>query len=70
MKECYNQEYFEKSASYVREKIDYQPEIAIILGSALGTLAEDISRRTEIPYEEIPNFLVSTVKSHAGKLIL
>ena len=70
MKECYNQEYFEKSASYVREKIDYQPEIAIILGSALGTLAEDISHRTEIPYEEIPNFLVSTVKSHAGKLIL
>ena len=31
MKECYNLEYFEKSASYVREKIDYQPEIAIIL---------------------------------------
>ena len=70
MRECYNLEYFEKSASYVRGKIDYQPEIAIVLGSALGTLAEDISRRTEIPYEEIPNFLVSTVKSHAGKLIL
>ena len=37
---------------------------------ALGKLAEDIVNPVEIPYEEIPNFLISTVKSHAGKLIL
>ncbi len=70
MKEGYRLEYFEESAAYVRRKIDFQPEIAMVLGSALGSLAEDIEGRVEILYEEIPNFLVSTVKSHAGKLIL
>ena len=70
MKYNYKLEYFEKSADYVKSKIDFQPQIAIILGTALGKLAEDIVNPVEIPYEEIPNFLISTVKSHAGKLIL
>ena len=70
MKYNYDLEYFEKSADYVKSKIDFQPQIAIILGTALGKLAEDIVDPVVIPYEEIPNFLVSTVKSHAGKLIL
>lgn len=70
MKYNYELEYFEKSADYVKSKIDFQPQIAIILGTALGKLAEDIVNPVVIPYEEIPNFLISTVKSHAGKLIL
>lgn len=70
MKYNYNLEYFEKSAEYVKSKIDFQPQLAIILGTALGRLAEDIRNPVVIPYGEIPNFLVSTVKSHAGKLIL
>ncbi len=70
MKYNYDLEYFEKSADYVKSKIDFQPQIAIILGTALGKLAEDIVNPVVIPYEEIPNFLISTVKSHAGKLIL
>ena len=70
MKYDFKLEYFEKSAEYIRSKIDYEPKIALILGSALGGLADDIEDPVEIPYGDIPNFLVSTVKSHAGKLIL
>lgn len=66
----YDYEYSEKSAQYVKSKTDIQPEIAIILGSALGGLADEIEDAVVIPYEDIPNFLVSTVAFHAGKLLL
>ena len=65
----YNFEYFKKSADYVRSLIYDEPEIAIILGSGLGDFASRIENPIEIKYEDIPNFLVSTVESHAGKLI-
>ena len=45
------------------------PEIAIILGSGLGRLTEEITDVYEIAYTDIPNFPVSTVEGHAGKLI-
>ncbi|MFK8242899.1 MULTISPECIES: purine-nucleoside phosphorylase [unclassified Facklamia] len=45
------------------------PQIALILGSGLGELADEIESPIAIPYEEIPNFPVSTVAGHAGKLI-
>jgi purine-nucleoside phosphorylase len=45
------------------------PEIAVILGTGLGHLADHISETLEIPYKDIPNFPVSTVEGHAGKLI-
>lgn len=61
--------FYVKSADYVRDRIDFDPEVAIILGSALGGLADDIENPVEIAYHDIPNFLVSTVESHAGKLI-
>ncbi len=66
----YTYDYFKKSAEYVLSKVDFKPEIAIILGSCLGGLAEEIENPTVIDYKDIPNFLVSTVISHAGKLIL
>ncbi len=66
----YDHEYYKKSADYVRGKIAFDPEIAVILGSALGGLAGEIEDPVEIPYGDIPNFLVSTVESHAGKLIV
>lgn len=58
------------SADYIKSKIDYDVEIALILGSCLGTLSDEIQNQVVIDYEDIPNFLVSTVSSHAGKLIL
>ena len=66
----YDFEYFQKSADYVRSKIDFTPEIGIILGTGCGPLAEEVENPVVIPYGDIPNFLVSTNPDHAGKLIL
>lgn len=67
--EQYSFSYYQKSADYVKAKLPAMPEVGLILGTALGPLADEMENRVEIPYEDIPNFLVSTVKSHAGKLI-
>lgn len=61
-------EYIE-TVNYLKEKVDYVPKIAIVLGSGLGTLANDILEKIIIPYQEIPNFPVSTVPGHKGELI-
>lgn len=64
------QEYVE-TANYIKEKIgDKKPKIAIILGSGLGVLGEEIENKVIINYKEIPNFPVSTVEGHAGELII
>ncbi len=65
----YTYEYFKTSADYVKSIIPYEPEIGIILGSGLGNFATNIENPIVINYSDIPNFLVSTVQSHAGKLI-
>ena len=70
MKYNYDYEYFKKSADYILSKVDFKPEIAIILGSVLGSLAADVENPVTINYEDIPNFLRATVQSHEGKLIL
>ncbi len=57
------------ASDYVAERIPAIPKIAIILGSGLGPLADDITDPIVMPYEEIPNFPVSTVPGHDGKLI-
>lgn len=62
--------YYKKSSDYVKSRIDFKPEIAIVLGTDLGGLADEIENPVAIPYGEIPNFLVSTAPSHAGKLVL
>ena len=65
----YTLEYFQKSADYIRKIVPWTPEIAIVLGSALGPFANSIEDPIVIDYADIPNFLVSTVVGHAGKLI-
>jgi purine-nucleoside phosphorylase len=58
------------SAAYVLSMIgDPLPEIAIILGSGLGGLADELEEKIRIPYKEIPHFPTSTVKGHAGRLV-
>lgn len=59
----------EKTVEYLRNITEGTPEIAIILGSGLGRLADFIEGRQEISYEEIPNFPATTVAGHEGKLI-
>lgn len=63
-------DYFKKSSDYILERIESKPEIAIILGSCLGNLADEIENQIIIDYKDIPNFLQTTVSSHAGKLIM
>lgn len=53
----------------VREKTDFTPKVAIVLGSGLGDYAEQIRVEMELPYHEIAGFPVSTVPGHAGKFI-
>lgn len=59
-----------ESVEFINQKSKLKPEIAIILGTGLGRLAEDIEEKEIIPYSEIPNFPVSTVQSHSGNLVL
>lgn len=66
----YTYEFYKKAADYILKKINFKPQIGIILGSALGSIAEEIENPTIIDYKNIPNFLTTTVESHAGKLIL
>jgi purine-nucleoside phosphorylase len=54
----------------VRRSSTLEPEAAIILGTGLGGLAEEIEVEATVPYEEIPGFPLSTVESHAGRLLL
>ena len=63
-------EQIDQTVSYLRERTEFKAEIGIILGTGLGKLAERIEHEHDIPYEEIPNFPVSTVETHAGRLIL
>lgn len=53
----------------VREKTDFVPKVAIVLGSGLGDYAESIQVECEVSYGEIEGFPVSTVPGHAGKFI-
>ena len=53
----------------VREKTDFVPEIALILGSGLGTYGEQMEIEAVVSYEELPGFPVSTVSGHAGRFL-
>ncbi len=60
----------ETTAGFIQSKISTKANTAIILGSGLGNLSSVIEADFSIPYSEIPNFPVSTVEGHKGRLIL
>jgi purine-nucleoside phosphorylase len=62
-------EKIKETASFLQKKTNFQPSVGIILGTGLGGLVKEINIDHAIPYEEIPNFPVSTVQGHSGKLI-
>ena len=67
----FNYEDYVKSANFIKGKMgDRNPKVAIILGSGLGVLSEEIKEKVVINYRDIPNFPVSTVEGHAGELII
>jgi len=63
-------EAIEKAVQMIRGHSSLKPDVAIILGTGLGGLAKEIAIESEIPYEKIPGFPLSTVEFHAGKLLL
>ncbi|MBQ0068153.1 MAG: purine-nucleoside phosphorylase [Bacteroidales bacterium] len=58
-----------ETAQYLIERVGKMPKTAIILGTGLGELVNHIDIEVSIPYSEIPNFPVSTVEGHSGRLI-
>src|SRR5437660_12238212 len=54
----------------VQARTQLVPDVAIILGTGLGGLADAVSVQTRIPYGDIPGFPLSTVESHAGSLLV
>ena len=59
-----------ESVDYINKKIEKKPEIALILGSGLGDLAEEIENPTIISYKDIPHFKVSEVVGHKSQLVI
>ncbi|MBL4657708.1 MAG: purine-nucleoside phosphorylase [Flavobacteriales bacterium] len=58
-----------ETVEYIQSKVEEKPEVGIVLGTGLGGLVGEIEINLAIPYEELPNFPVSTVQGHSGKLI-
>src|SRR5215218_8246508 len=58
-----------EAVSALRGRLPAPPRVAIILGSGLGPLADEVDDPTIVPYGEIPHFAVSTVAGHAGQLV-
>ena len=58
-----------ETANFLKDKTSFSPEVGIILGTGLGGLVNDIDIEHSISYEDIPNFPVSTVEGHSGRLI-
>jgi len=59
----------EKVAGFLKRKIKRIPRIALILGSGLGELADEVKEKKIFDYKKIPNFPTSTVPGHKGRLV-
>jgi len=59
----------DEAVAFIKEKVSFKPQIGIILGTGLGSLVDGIEMVATVDYDKIPNFPVSTVESHAGRLL-
>lgn len=59
----------DEATSYIKSKVSLQPTVGIILGTGLGSLVDGIEMTGTVDYDKIPHFPVSTVESHAGRLL-
>ncbi len=64
-----NVEKIQNAADFLKQKYTKIPRVGLILGSGLGVLADEIENPVKIPYNQIPDFPVSTVEGHAGQLV-
>ena len=63
-------EKIEETSQFIKQRLNNRlPKTAIILGTGLGSVVDHIDIEVEIPYGEVPNFPVSTVEGHKGRLI-
>jgi len=60
----------QESAAWIKEKMNVEPIIGLILGSGLGDLADEIDEAVHLSYEDIPHFPISTVEGHKGQLVV
>ena len=60
----------QQTASFIESRIKARPSLAIVLGSGLGSFADDMNEVVRIPYSEIPHFARSTAIGHAGQLVV
>lgn len=60
----------ERAARYLRSRIKAAPKLALVLGSGLGSFADDLSPAVRIPFADIPGFPRSTAQGHAGQLVV
>jgi purine-nucleoside phosphorylase len=61
---------YDEIVGIIRSKTKYQPNIALILGSGLGSLADSLERPVIIPFSDLPHWPASTVPGHAGRLLI
>ncbi|RMF62018.1 MAG: purine-nucleoside phosphorylase [Calditrichaeota bacterium] len=62
-------EKIEEAVAYIRQHTQMKPGVGVVLGTGLGDLVKEIEQEVALSYQDIPHFPVSTVESHAGKLI-
>jgi purine-nucleoside phosphorylase len=60
----------DEAADTIRKKISNRPRVGMILGSGLNSLADSVQNAVIIPYGDLPNWPISTVHGHAGKLVI
>lgn len=60
----------QEATDFIKAKSSIEPEYGLILGSGLGSMAEEVEEKVVIPYSEIPHFKVSTAPSHVGRLVI
>ncbi len=70
MPEFFLMSHFEAAAAAVRERIELQPRIGLILGSGLNPLASAVEEGVTFPYSEIPHFPITTIEGHSGCLVI
>jgi purine-nucleoside phosphorylase len=70
MTHYYTLDEYQTAADYIRQQSQHRPRIALILGSGLNPMAEEIAAADVIPYEQIPHFPKPTVEGHAGQLVI
>lgn len=63
-------EQIDQAADAIRKRSSYRPRVGLILGSGLNGLADSVQKADIIPYGELPNWPVSTVQGHAGRLVI